>query len=114
MAWHIWRRTRTFLMACGLCALLPIGARADLLEYVQKPEPHFAWKLKQKIENAAGVIYDLEMTSQTWEGIDWTHQLQIYQNLKLPVSARSLRDQPCPLPRQYAVWSDGIRSREFI
>ncbi len=52
---------------------------ADLLEYIQKPEPHFAWKLKQKIENAAGVIYDIEMTSQKWEGIDWTHQLQVYQ-----------------------------------
>jgi len=22
---------------------------------------------------------NLEMTSQTWEGIDWTHQLQVYQ-----------------------------------
>ena len=72
------RRSRCFLLTCALLAL-PAGVRADLLEYVQKPEPHFAWKLKQKIDNAFGVIYDLELTSQTWEGIDWTHQLQVYQ-----------------------------------
>jgi len=67
-------------LACGLFALaLPDGARADLLDYVKKPEPHFAWKLKQKTENPFGVIYDLELTSQTWEGVDWTHSLQVYQ-----------------------------------
>jgi len=63
MALHIRRRSWSFLAACGLFALLPVSARADLLEYVRKPEPHFAWKLKQKIETPAGVIYDLEMTS---------------------------------------------------
>ena len=62
------------------CALLaPAGARADLLDYVKKPEPHFAWKLKQKIDSPLGVVYDIELTSQTWEGIDWTHQLEVYQ-----------------------------------
>jgi PhoPQ-activated pathogenicity-related protein len=67
-------------LACGLFALLgPAGARADLMEYVKKPEPHFAWKLKQKIDSPLGVVYDIEMTSQTWEGIDWTHQLEVYQ-----------------------------------
>ena len=79
MPWHIRRRSWSFLMACGLFALPAAGVRADLLEYVQKPEPHFAWKLKQKIETPLGVVYDIEMTSQTWEGIDWTHQLQVYQ-----------------------------------
>ena len=79
MTRQIRRRFYSFLLVCGLFALPAAGVRADLLEYVHKPEPHFAWKLKQKIENAAGVIYDLQMTSQTWEGIDWTHQLQVYQ-----------------------------------
>ena len=59
--------------------LLPAAARADLLDYVQKPEPHYAWKLKQKIDHLLGTVYDIELTSQTWEGIDWTHQLQVYQ-----------------------------------
>jgi PhoPQ-activated pathogenicity-related protein len=80
MARHTWRRFRSLLLTGGLLALFPLSrARADLLEYVQKPEPHFAWKLNQKIETPLGAIYDIELTSQTWEGIDWTHQLQVYQ-----------------------------------
>ena len=79
MTRHTWRRFGLLLLACGLAAFLPAAARADLLDYVQKPEPHYAWKLKQKIDSPLGVIYDLELTSQTWEGIDWTHALQVYQ-----------------------------------
>ena len=80
MAWQTWRRFPSPLVTTTVLALFaPAGARADLLDYVQKPEPHFAWKLKQKIASDAGVVYDLEMTSQTWEGIDWTHHLQVYQ-----------------------------------
>ncbi len=80
MAWQPWRRFRFPTVAVALLALLaPAATRADLLEYVRKPEAHYAWKLKQKIETPIGVVYDLELTSQTWEGIDWTHQLQVYQ-----------------------------------
>ena len=77
MALQTWRRFRLLILAGGLVPLS--AARADLLEYVQKPEAHFAWKLKQKIDSPLGAIYDIELTSQTWEGIDWTHQLQVYQ-----------------------------------
>ena len=74
------RRFGILFLACGLFALArPGGVRADLLDYVKKPEPHFAWKLKGKTETPFGVIYDLELTSQTWEGVDWTHSLQVYQ-----------------------------------
>jgi PhoPQ-activated pathogenicity-related protein len=77
MAWQTWRRFRT--PAAALLALLAAAAaRADLLDYVQRPEPHYGWKLKQKIDGPLGVVYDIELTSQTWEGIDWTHQLQVY------------------------------------
>jgi PhoPQ-activated pathogenicity-related protein len=54
-------------------------ARADLLAYVSRPEPAFAWKLKGKTESAQGTIYDLHLVSQTWQGITWEHQLQVYQ-----------------------------------
>src|SRR5437016_2578100 len=67
------------------CALLlvatsPLSGRAGLLEYVQKPDDSFAWKLNEKINvPGGGVVYDLELTSQTWHDITWKHQLQIYQ-----------------------------------
>jgi PhoPQ-activated pathogenicity-related protein len=52
--------------------------RADLLEYVKKPDASFEWKLKEKKETDAGVIYDLYLVSQTWQKIKWEHQLQVY------------------------------------
>src|SRR5713226_348531 len=53
-------------------------ARADLLEYVKKPDDSFSWKLKGKIAHPLGDIYDLQLVSQTWQSIKWEHQLQVY------------------------------------
>jgi PhoPQ-activated pathogenicity-related protein len=68
-------------IALALCVfiIVPTPAFADLGDYVRKPEPAFAWKLNGKIEQAGGRIYDLHFVSQTWQGITWEHQLQVYQ-----------------------------------
>jgi PhoPQ-activated pathogenicity-related protein len=57
------------------------SALADLDEYIQKPEPNFAWKQNGKTsgEPAGDQIYDLHFVSQTWEGKNWQHQLQVYR-----------------------------------
>ena len=79
------------LLTVSLLTLLPsAAARADLEDYVKRPEPKFAWKLNQKIESPDGVIYDLEMTSQVWQGIPWRHQLQVYQPKGVGPSATML------------------------
>ena len=54
---------------------------ADLESYVNKPEPAFAWHLENKIdrEQSGDRIYDLQFTSQVWQGKKWQHQLQIYR-----------------------------------
>ncbi|HEY2990632.1 MAG TPA: PhoPQ-activated protein PqaA family protein [Candidatus Binatia bacterium] len=70
------------LLAIG--AALPAWAHADLEEYLRKPEPQFNWKIKDKTEHAGDRIYDLHVTSQSWQGITWEHQLQVYQ----PANAR--------------------------
>src|SRR5260370_6174841 len=73
------------LLGVGLLLGLHAGAaRADLPEYIKKAEPKFAWKLKDKKDilagtHLAGTAYDLELTSQVWHDITWTHQLQVYQ-----------------------------------
>jgi PhoPQ-activated pathogenicity-related protein len=65
--------------AClGLAAICPVG-RADLLKYVQSPEPEFSWKIENRIARGGGTIYDIKLVSQVWQGIKWTHQLQVYQ-----------------------------------
>src|SRR5262249_57829865 len=53
-------------------------ARADLMDYVKKPDDSFSWKLKEKIKHPLGDVYDIELVSQTWQGIKWEHQLQVY------------------------------------
>ncbi len=82
--------TRTTPFAALLTFLVATPARADLADYVKRPEPKFAWKLKDKIESTDGVIYDLELTSQVWQDIPWTHQLQVYQPKGVAPSATML------------------------
>jgi PhoPQ-activated pathogenicity-related protein len=56
----------------------PPAARADLHAYVKKAEPAYAWKLRKKLDHGEGTIYDLHLVSQTWQGITWQHDLQLY------------------------------------
>lgn len=55
------------------------SARADLEAYLKKPESQFMWRVKQRWEQAGGTVYDLQLVSQSWQGITWEHQLQVYQ-----------------------------------
>ncbi len=54
------------------------NADAQLLDYVKKPDPSFSWKLNSKIDTGNGVVYTLDMTSQTWQKIKWEHQIQVF------------------------------------
>src|SRR5262245_30930029 len=76
------RRLLALLIASTLLAIAfcwTPSVTADLNEYVKKPEPAFAWKLKEKKADPRGTIYDLHLVSQVWEEIPWEHQLQVYQ-----------------------------------
>ena len=62
--------------------ILATQARADvpkeLGEFIAKEDKAYEWKSKGKIETAAGVVYELSMTSQKWQDTTWTHGLQIF------------------------------------
>jgi PhoPQ-activated pathogenicity-related protein len=74
------RRALPVWLAALAGCLGTVPARADLQDYVKRPEPAYAWKLKDKIPApGGGTVYDLELVSQTWHDITWTHQLQVYQ-----------------------------------
>jgi PhoPQ-activated pathogenicity-related protein len=84
------RRLLTFV-AVVLLPLWPTAAvRADLASYLARPEPKYAWKLDKKTEEDAGVVYELRLTSQTWEGIPWEHRLLVYQPKGVKPSATML------------------------
>jgi PhoPQ-activated pathogenicity-related protein len=78
------------ILATLLLAIFSGPAEADLLEYVKKPEPKFAWKIKEKIKSEQGTIYDLRLVSQVWHDITWEHQLQVYQPKNVAPSATML------------------------
>lgn len=74
------------------------GLRANLQEYVKKPEPRFSWKLVSKNVSPLGTVYDLKLVSQEWHDLVWTHQLQVYL-------APNTRPTPTML-----LWNTGGRS----
>jgi len=57
---------------CGVAS-----ARADLLTYVQKPDASFAWKVVKQTNLKEGTLWQIELTSQTWQKIPWTHDLVV-------------------------------------
>src|ERR1700680_2077774 len=71
------RNTRLWLLTFVLAAFAP-PAHADVIDYVKQPDAAFSWKIKGKTELAEGVVYDLHLVSQVWQGITWEHQLQVY------------------------------------
>src|SRR5262245_37663045 len=87
------------LSSCSICvgllgvlvlAFAGAPARADLLKYVKKPEPKFAWKLKGTRDVLGNKVYDIELTSQVWQKIPWTHDLVVVVPAKVEPTATML------------------------
>jgi PhoPQ-activated pathogenicity-related protein len=74
----IGRRLRWLAMTS--MAFVPTSlAGAELDHYVRKPDPAFTWKQVGDHTTTAGKIHSLELTSQVWQGIPWSHSLTIYE-----------------------------------
>ena len=78
---------RTGIVA-AVSALLVLASpvRADLDDYVRRPDPSFAWTVLGEIQTPIGTITSIELTSQTWQGIVWKHDLSVYSPKELPAS----------------------------
>jgi len=50
-----------------------------LVDYVTRPDPTFAWEIKQRSDGNLGRVYRVELTSQKWQGIVWKHALNIHE-----------------------------------
>ena len=62
---------------------LGVGCQAeDILTYVQKPDPSFEWHKAYQTDTLLGPTCVLKMTSQTWHGIPWTHEIEIFKPKK--------------------------------
>ena len=61
-----------------------------LARYVAKPEPVYGWKLLEKASAGGVTIYKMELTSQTWQGIDWKHSLHVYEPEKVAFQGHAI------------------------
>lgn len=77
------RRRLSALLTCLLVAGSLAGARADLKSYLAAPDPSYKWQKTLERKSATGVTYELRLTSQTWQGIVWTHKLLVVVPAKL-------------------------------
>jgi PhoPQ-activated pathogenicity-related protein len=57
--------------------------RGGLKGYIARPEPVYKWERRGEKKLAGGTIYDLWLTSQTWQGLVWEHRLQLFVPAKL-------------------------------
>lgn len=79
---------RAYPAILAVALTLPAGLRADppkpsapppdLAEYVAKKDSSFAWESKGKVETPAGTVFEIALTSQTWQGGDWKHGIQVF------------------------------------
>jgi len=60
--------------------LTPVAWAQPVLDYVNAPDDSFAWEVVKQDPMAGGTLTELKVTSQTWQGITWTHRV----NLVLP------------------------------
>lgn len=57
--------------------LLAQTTKTALADFLAKPNPVFGFILKDSIKHAGFIQYELELTSQEWKGMIWTHRLVI-------------------------------------
>lgn len=59
-----------------------------LQEYVTAKDDAFTWKLANEEDSGDFLIYEIDLTSQKWQGITWKHWLTVF----IPVNNISHRD----------------------
>jgi PhoPQ-activated pathogenicity-related protein len=61
--------------------LLLVGAGAagaqPLMDYVNAPDSTFRWSVDEVTEQLGTKLVKIDMVSQTWQGVEWDHQLWI-------------------------------------
>ena len=85
IAGAVWVASLVLLFApSGAIAKEPApGLPQALFRYVAQDEKVFEWKLNGRQELEQGTIYDLNLTSQQWQGIVWKHALTVCEPKQL-------------------------------
>lgn len=62
----------------------------ELSDYVKRPDAAYRYAILSEEKLGGGTQYDLELTSQVWQGIVWKHRLQVFVPDGTPVSDLAL------------------------
>jgi PhoPQ-activated pathogenicity-related protein len=83
-------RLKTKLLVSAILMLQIAWLQADLKSYVEREDLTFSWKVVQKHDISPDMKgFSLELTSQTWQGIEWKHALRVVLPVK-PVTSNSI------------------------
>ncbi|MEO2029577.1 MAG: PhoPQ-activated protein PqaA family protein [Fuerstiella sp.] len=81
MKFGIWL---TMLAAASSAYAEDVPAVPNALQnYVDRPEPDYAWKSLGTIETETGRVHQLRVTSQKWHDIVWQHAVEVYEPRKV-------------------------------
>lgn len=86
---YLWMRAPARADEAGAAASIP-AVDGLLSDYVQAPDDSFGWKVRQRAALDEAECLELTLTSQTWRGIMWRHQLFVIKPAKLRDSSRAL------------------------
>jgi PhoPQ-activated pathogenicity-related protein len=69
---------------CLIVMMLASNAQAGLREYVTEPDDTYRFEIVRTVPGNAATLHVVKLTSQTWQGIVWTHWLSVHipQDLK--------------------------------
>ncbi|HOK53940.1 MAG TPA: PhoPQ-activated protein PqaA family protein [Armatimonadota bacterium] len=74
---------RVYVVLFVILSALSVSAYAgDLLSYIKIPDTSYKWEKVSQIEESNQTRYILKMTSQTWQNITWTHDIEIVKPAK--------------------------------
>ncbi len=101
---------RVYGVWAALCLLAVQPVYAGLADYVQRPDPTYAFEIVESRALGAGSAEIIKLTSQTWQGIVWQHWLVIIrpadvahpETALLLIDGGSFRDKPPALDNREA------------
>ncbi|RQP19612.1 MAG: PhoPQ-activated pathogenicity-like protein PqaA type [Parapedobacter sp.] len=64
-------------LSYGQAALVEVSPKNALYHYLESEDASYTWELKDVIKEGPIVAYDVLLTSQTWQGHVWKHQLTL-------------------------------------
>lgn len=87
-----WSRAVGSLVLALICSVTPARSQAagELAQYVAQPDASYQWNVVRSGELHSGQYLEMRLTSQTWRGLTWKHQLFLFRPKHMDSSRQAL------------------------